>query len=45
MKIALAQMKMSDCIMENYEKSLALIRGAARAAISAATRSFRASTA
>ena len=29
MKIALAQMKMSDCIMENYEKSLALIREAA----------------
>ncbi len=29
MKIALAQMKMSQCIMENYEKTLALIREAA----------------
>ncbi len=29
MKIALAQMKMSECIMENYEKALRLIREAA----------------
>ncbi len=30
MKIALAQMKMSECILENYEKSLGLIRAAAK---------------
>ena len=29
MKIALAQMKMSKCILENYENALKLIRAAA----------------
>ena len=30
MKIALAQMKMSECILENYEKSVELIQAAAK---------------
>ena len=30
MKITLAQMKMSECILENYEKSVELIQAAAK---------------